>query len=451
MDKMNKVLTGLTLAILSIGITKSVQAEMSYEQILNKYTNENSAGVAVIVKKGDEVLFHDAAGKANIELDVPLTEHHVFRIGSITKQFTAAAILMLHEQGKLSIHDNIHKYVPDFPTDGNEVKLVHLLSHTSGINNYTNNHETFTKRIQESVTTDEMLELFAKEPMLFKTGEQFGYSNTGYVLLGKVIEKVSNQSYGNYIKDNIFNKLDMKNSFHGGRQIVPNRAAGYSKMGAQDINAALIDMSWPHAAGALLSTVEDLAKWNDALSSGKLISKENYKLMTTDFILNDGSASAYGLGLGTSEIGGFKSVGHSGGIPGFSTDSIYVPEKDLFVATFANSDAISPSMILNLMTATALDIEVPAFKEVDYDEHKIDSLLGKYKLDDGSIREFMKVNDKLYTKRDGGQMFEVKAMSNSRFFYPDSLIYFDINKEAGSYKMKFYRNLSSTPAVAQKI
>lgn len=448
---MRNVITGLAMVTLSLAVATGAKADMSYQEILSKYTDENSAGVAVIVKKGDKVLFHEAEGKANIELDVSLDENHIFRIGSITKQFTAAAILMLHEQGKLSIYDNIHKYVPDFPTEGNEVKLVHLLSHTSGINNYTNNRETFTKRIQELVSTDEMLALFAKEPMLFKTGEQYGYSNTGYVLLGKVIEEVSKQSYGNFVKDHIFKKLDMKNSHYGGRQIIPNRASGYSKMGQIDINAALIDMSWPHAAGALLSTVEDLAKWNEALSSGKVISKENYELMTTGFTLNDGSQASYGFGLGTGKVGAYKSVGHGGGIPGFSTDSIYIPEKDVFVAAFANSDSISPSMILNLMAAKALDIEVPAFKEVTIDDKKVGPLLGKYELEGGGVRAFTLKNGKLFTQRDNGRLFEVKAMSENSFYYPDSLVYFDIEKEAGSYVMKFYRNLDNTPAIAKKI
>ena len=178
--------------------------DTSFQEIVNKYISKDGPGVSVIMSKNGKVVFKGAQGMANIEHQVPLTTDSVFRLGSITKQFTTAAIMMLQEQGKLSINDDIKKYVPDFPTEGNMITIENLMTHTSGIANYTNDRELFTKEIQVPITLDDMLKRFEAHPMTFKTGDEMRYSNTGYVLLGKIIEVASGQSYAEFIEQNIF-------------------------------------------------------------------------------------------------------------------------------------------------------------------------------------------------------------------------------------------------------
>ena len=445
---MTKRITYLLL-LLCLQLTAPAFAKANpYEAILKKQVNADGPGIAVLVKQGDKVIYQGASGLANIELGVPLQPDSVFRLGSITKQFTGAAIMKLHEQGKLSLDDNIHKYVADFPTGDNQVTLAHLLTHTSGINNYTNNENTMQKLIQAPASIDEMLTKFAKEPMLFKTGEQMAYSNTGYVLLGKVIEVVSGKSYGQFIEEEFFKKLAMKNSQYGGRQLVPNRASGYT-MHEHDIeNAGLIDMSWPHAAGSLISTVGDLAIWNEALISGKVISKESYQKMITPFKLTNGSESPYGYGLSMYRVNKYAAIGHGGGIPGFSTNSVYFPEKDLFIAIFSNNDTQNLNYPTLLMAAEALEIQLPKFVPAKISAQKIKALMGTYKVNEQSARVLSFEDGKVFSQRDGGQKWQVIPMTDNSFFFEGSLTYFVIEEEGGKKVMNFYANLSEEPSKA---
>jgi len=431
-----------------LGLQGVASANSGYEAILKQQVNSEGPGLAVIVQQGGKTIYSGAHGMANMELGVALTDKSIFRLGSITKQFTAAAIMMLQEQGKLSIDDNIHKYVPDFPTDGHTVTLAHLMSHTSGINNYTNNEHTMEQLIQAPIAIDEMLKKFAEEPMVFKTGESMQYSNTGYVLLGKVIEVVSGQSYAQFIEEKIFKKLGMKNSQYGGRQIIANRAAGYTPTEKGFQNASLIDMSWPHAAGSLLSTVGDLAIWNQALVTGKVVSTESYQKMITPFKLNDGSESPYGFGLSTYRINKYDAIGHAGGIPGFSTNAVYLPEKDLYIAVLSNNDSQNPAVPTLLMAAEYLDVELPQFSPIKVSEEKLKKMMGTYKVDDNSARVLSMEDGKVFTQRDGGHKWEVIPMSDNSFYYDGSLTYFVIEEESGNLVMNFYSNLSDKPVKA---
>lgn len=448
---MKRILIKSVFALLIFSVNQQhAVSKTSYEKILEKQVATDGPGLAVIVQQGEKTVFKGARGMANIELGVPLSSNSVFRLGSITKQFTAAAIMMLQEQGKLSINDDIKMYVPDFPTGDNKVTLAHLLAHTSGINNYTNNQETMEKLVQAPVSLDEMLVKFAKEPLLFAAGEKMQYSNTGYVLLGKVIEVVSGQSYASFVEENIFKKLGMKDSRYGGRQLIPNRAAGYTSTGQEIHNASLIDMSWPHAAGSLLSTVNDLAIWNRALVEGKVVSNESYQLMTTPFKFNNGTESDYGFGLRVFNLNKYKAIGHAGGIPGFSTNAFYIPEKDLYVAVLANSDRQNPHVPSLLLAAEALGIDLPKFKTVAVPEKKLKKLMGTYQISEESQRVLSLDNGKVFTQRDGGHKWEVLPMSENSFYYEGSLTYFVIENENGSKVMNFYSNLSDKPEKAIK-
>ncbi|MDQ7049599.1 MAG: serine hydrolase domain-containing protein [Enterobacterales bacterium] len=451
---MKRILLGLVLFNLSLNTLFAAdisENQNEYQAILAKYIPADGPGAAVIVSQNGQVLFEGAAGLANIELNIDLTTESVFRLGSITKQFTAAAIIMLQEQKKLSIKDDIHKYVPNFPTEGNHVTIEHLLTHTSGIANYTEDQGLFRKETQVPTNLDQMLVRFAEHPMSLKTGEAMRYSNTGYVLLGKIIEVASGQSYLDFIEQNIFKKLDMKSSRYGGLQIIPNRASGYNMSPQGVVNTSHIDMTWPHAAGALLSTVGDLDIWFKALRSGKLISKASYQQMVTPFKLNDGSLSNYGFGLGIGKLNKYDSISHNGGIPGFATNAVYLPEEDLYVAVLTNLSSGNPNLISNLLVATVLDIQLPNFKAVKLNKVKAKSLMGSYKINNDSEHRFFMEDGKAYTQRDKGDKYEVFPMSDDSFYYENSLSYFVIkNNDKGQQIMNFYFNLSIDPQRAVK-
>jgi len=338
---MKKFTLGILLLVSQLTFANT-PAKKDYDDVLERYIDTAGPGVAVIVTQKGKTLYKNARGMANIELQVPLKTDSVFRLGSITKQFTGAAIMILLEQGKLSLSDDLHKYIPDFPTEGNKVTIKHLLSHTSGIANYTEDENIWNKELKTPSTIDEMIVRFAEHPMALKTGEANRCSNTAYVLLGKIIEVASGKSYPEFIEQDIFAKLGMKNSRYGGLQIIPNRASGYSETPEGYVNSGYIDMIWPHAAGSLLSTVDDLNIWFSALRNGKLITKESYQLMTSPVKLNDGTMSQYGfgfgLGLGLYTINKYKAIGHGGGIHGFVTNAFYLPEEDLYVAVLNNID-----------------------------------------------------------------------------------------------------------------
>ncbi|WP_445359749.1 serine hydrolase domain-containing protein [Microbulbifer sp. EKSA005] len=452
---MKKLIFGVVLSAFSLNVSFADMLEVeqkNYETILAENIDIDEPGVAVIVSKDGRVVFKGARGLANLEHNIPLTTDSIFRLGSLTKQFTAAAIMILQEQNKLSLKDNIHKYVPDFPTEGNDVTIEHLLTHTSGIANYTEDEEIFAKEIQVPTTIDDMLIRFSKHPMKFKPGEQMRYSNTGYVLLGKIIEVASGQSYADFINENIFKKIGMKSSHYGGSKIIHNRANGYDMSPSGVVNAMYIDMMWPHAAGALLSTVEDLNVWFTALRNGALVSNASYQKMIEPFKLSDGSVSNYGYGLGIGKINQHVIIAHSGGIPGFATDAFYIPSEDLYIAVLSNFSGTNPNLISKLLAAEVLDIHVPKFEPFKLNERKVKSFLGDYKVDESTVRTLSMENEKVYYHRNDGPKFEIIPMSENSFYFENTLTYIVIDEdEEGKQLMKFYSDLAVSPQHATKL
>ncbi|MFT5676567.1 MAG: CubicO group peptidase (beta-lactamase class C family) [Paraglaciecola sp.] len=447
---MKKFTLGILLLVSQLTFANTA-AKKDYDDVLERYIDTAGPGVAVIVTQKGKTLYKNARGMANIELQVPLKSDSVFRLGSITKQFTGAAIMILLEQGKLSLSDDLHKYIPDFPTEGNKVTIKHLLSHTSGIANYTEDENIWNKELKTPSTIDEMIVRFAEHPMALKTGEANRYSNTAYVLLGKIIEVASGKSYPEFIEQDIFAKLGMKNSRYGGLQIIPNRASGYSESPEGYVNSGYIDMIWPHAAGSLLSTVDDLNIWFSALRNGKLITKESYQLMTSPVKLNDGTMSQYGFGLGLYTINKYKAIGHGGGIHGFVTNAFYLPEEDLYVAVLNNYDSGNPGDIARLLAATALDISWPEFAAITLSDEKITLMMGDYYISADEKRTLSFEDNVVYAQRGDGRKWVIKAMSDNSFYYDGSLSYFTIEKNAdGKQVMNFYSALATEPTMATK-
>jgi CubicO group peptidase (beta-lactamase class C family) len=283
----------------------------------------------VLVARGGAVVLKKAYGQANYELGVANTVKTKFRLGSVTKQFTSMAILQLEESGKLKVTDTIKTFFPDYPA-GDTITIHHLLTHTSGIPNLTE-FPDYLKTMALPSPVLETVARFKNKPLDFRPGEKFSYSNSGYILLGAIIEKVTGAPYEAYVREHIFKPLGMEDSgYDHAAPILKDRAAGYEFDADVMVNASSIDMSVPHAAGALYSTVDDLYKWDRALYTDRLITKADMARMFTPF------KGGYAYGWMTGTLDGHKNIRHSGGINGFTCDVSRFPDDDAVVIVLNN-------------------------------------------------------------------------------------------------------------------
>ena len=307
-----------------------------------------SASFAVI--RGNDTLAYGAHGLANVDAWRAPIATTIYEIGSITKQFTSAAIMKLVEQGRVKLDDDLSKYVPQFPLQGKKVSIRQLLNHTSGIHSYTSS-PAWQKTWSEALSPDAIVKFVAADTFDFAPGTAYRYNNTGYVLLGMVIEKASGQKYANYLDAQFFKPLGLRQtSYCPSKTSDPAFALGYSKGPTHTVRAQFLDLSHPFSAGALCSTVGDLVKWQRALDGGKVVSPASYALMSTADSLNSGRKINYGFGLVPGVFNGHKTVSHTGGIPGFATAATYVPDDSLSIVVFTNFDGESPQrLVQNLL------------------------------------------------------------------------------------------------------
>jgi CubicO group peptidase (beta-lactamase class C family) len=327
--------TFFPIATTAQGINKQID-----DLILAELKDKNGPGGAFMVAKNGKPIYQKAFGKANIELDVDLGTDFVFQLGSMTKQFTAIAILILEEQGKISTTDALSKYVPDYP-NGQNISLHHLLTHTSGI---------------KEMTPKLMVDFFKDEPVDFAPGEKFEYNNSGYVLLGYIIELASGASYQDFIEQQIFKKLSMDHSRYAtDRQIVAKRAYGYQKKESGYVNKTAINFSVPYASGALMATLDDLLKWQNGLNHNLLLKSENAKKAFTKYQLNNGESFSYGYGWHLRNIKGTDTREHGGSIFGFKTMAVYIPSADIYVVGLTNCDCNSPTKLVQDIAALVLE------------------------------------------------------------------------------------------------
>jgi len=326
-------------------------------------------GLSIGVKRGDDLLLAKGYGLADMENAVPATAETVYNIASVTKQFTAAAIMQLVERGKVGLDDPVTKYLPNFPNQGYEVTIRHLLTNTSGISHpylggsTLSEEEQFVRnvtRVARIVRRDERwMAEFQDTPSHFPPGEQYSYSNDGFNVLGMVVEEVSGVSYPEYIRAHIFGPLGLTGSpVCDERSIIPGRAQSYRLRGGVLMN----DLPIPRSAigsGGLCLTVLDLLSWNSALSEGRVVSPDAYKQMTTPAMLNDGSTAGYGFGLSLGSPGGHPVASHGGGLLGFRTSLAHFTDLDIDIVVFSNTDAVSAEDIGEIIGRWVLGLPLP--------------------------------------------------------------------------------------------
>jgi D-alanyl-D-alanine carboxypeptidase len=294
-------------------------------------------GVSIAIVQDGKVVRAKGYGMANVELSVPATEKTVYQLASVTKTFTAATIMMLVEEGKLGLDDKISKHLSDLPAAWDNVTVRQLLNHTSGIKSYTSVRDFF-KTARVDYKHRQILDLVAKEPMDFAPGEKWQYNNTGYFLLGMLIEKVTGKTYGDFLDERIFKPLGMSqtrtNDLHA---IIPNRAQGYEWNGGVLRNGEYVSPTQPFSAGMLVSSVSDLVKWDAALATEKLLKKSTLEQMWTPTKTSKGGVADYGFGWQVDKVNGHRLIAHGGGIPGFSTQISRFPDDKLTVIVLTNS------------------------------------------------------------------------------------------------------------------
>ncbi|AXT55430.1 serine hydrolase [Aquimarina sp. MMG015] len=431
--KLSQTIKTLLLVFFCTGMFFSTQAqnlEKEIDAIVSSMYSVDEPGISILVAKNGKPIYRKAFGKANLELEVPLKPENVFEIGSITKQFTAVAILMLEEQGKLKIDDEITKYIPDYPTNGKKITVHHLLNHTSGIKSYTG-MPSFMKSARTDMTPTELIDVFKNEPMDFDPGEEFRYNNSGYILLGYIIEVVTKDTYENFIEKNIFQKIGMNSSYYGSTsELIKNRAYGYKQNEDAFLNADYLSLTLPYAAGSLMSTVDDLLKWQNAISANTFIKRSSLEKAINGSKLNSGEEIDYGYGWSKTIIQESKGYAHSGGIFGYTTNGIFLENENVYVIGLTNCNCKNVREITMKVAATVIGKPIPDKKDaVALSIKEAKKWVGAYEFEDNVIRHIMLKDGKLFSLREGenSREFEIYQMKDGSFIFDDGTISYNFS------------------------
>jgi len=399
------------------------------DSMFNSVIKDYSSGAAVLVAQDGEILYQKGFGYANLEHKVPVIPETKFRIGSITKQFTASAILKLQEEGKLNVDDKLSKFIPDYPR-GDEVTIHHLLTHTSGIHSYTGKTD-FMETVTVEVKPEKLIDSFKNDDFDFDPGEKWLYNNSGYFLLGYIVKKVSGESFDDYLKHNFFERFDMNNTgIHHWKLVLENEATGYSYENGKFYKALNWDMSRAGGAGALYSTVGDLYRWNEAVFNGKVLSESSLKAAFTPVTLNDGTkanamGSRYGYGWMISEIRGLKEFSHGGGLNGWSAYLARFPEQNFSVVVLSNALPLPPGFSPQEFSRNIAEVYLwqemadsgSVAVDKDIDTSIYDGYVGRYDYGSGAVLVLTREGDRLFAQLTGQPKFEIFPKSETEFFW----------------------------------
>lgn len=398
--------------------------------LFKEIIEDDSAGAAVLVAQDGKALFKKGYGSASLEPRVPISPETKFRIGSITKQITAAAILKLQEGGLLKVTDKLSTFIPDYPR-GDEVTLHHLLTHTSGIHNCTEKPE-MSDTTSVYIEPADQIKSFKNDSYGFSPGDRWHYSNSGYFLLGYIIEKISGESYADYLKHHIFAPLGMQNTgVHQRGLSLEHEAIGYRYKRGAFREAKNLDLSQVGGAGALYSTVEDLFRWNEAIFNGKLLNDDSLKLGFTPVTLNNGEPpgdnlmlgllrGGYGYGWVISEERGLPVIKHGGGLTGFVSHLARYRDQQFTVTVLVNANPEPPR--LNPETLAREIAQIYLWDKMEQresfavdqtvDANVYDAYVGRYDF----LSRFMTISkegNRLFEQLSGNPMVELYPKSNT--------------------------------------
>ena len=431
------------LLIFSAALASAQDFAAKADAYVQSWVRDGQFRGTVLVAKDGQAVFRKAYGNANDEWDIANTPDTKFRLGSITKQFTAVAILQLSEQGKLKLDDPVKTYYPEAPEAWDKITIHHLLNHTSGIPSYTDQPGFFAKSSRDPKKPGEIVKLTQDMPLQFAPGEKHRYNNTGYILLGAVIEKITGQSYAAYLRKSIFDPLEMNDSgYEVAATPLKKQASGYSPEGK---NAPYLDMTLPYAAGSLYSTIDDLLKWDEALYTEKLLKRSSFAQMTTPGLSN------YGYGLVIKPADNKPAQAHGGGINGFNTFMIRFPEEHVVAIVLANQNGPAPDTIaLNLARLYfGADIKPrPLRVEIKLPVEKLDGYAGQYQIAPAFVMKVWREGSRMLTQATGQGQLEIFASAEDRFFAKvvDAELVFTRDKEGKVTALTLHQGGREMPA-----
>lgn len=422
-----------------------VQSEQSYadkaNNLVDSYVRSDLFSGSILVARGDQLLFRKAFGLADREWDIPNTPQTKFRIGSVTKQFTATAILQLVERGQLKLDDPISKYYTNAPSFWQKVTIQHLLTHTSGIPSYTLLPDFRAKIAKIDRTPKEIIDLTRDQPLEFEPGTAFAYDNTGYILLGYVIEKLSRHSYAQYLQKNIFGPLGMNNTGYDLKTtIIPHRASGYTYYNQRWENASYIAMSLPFAAGGLYSTVDDLLVWEQSLS--KVLSLASLQAMFADY------GNGYGFGRFIRNQFDRRLQTHGGRINGFRANVDLYPDDKLTVIVLSNSDIAPVERIAHELAALQFGIAKTFPNEVLADPALLEGYAGYYRLGPKFVLHVSCDGSRLFVQATKQPKLQVFPENDRVFFYKvaGAKISFEVDQKGSAKGLILHQNGRDLPA-----
>jgi CubicO group peptidase (beta-lactamase class C family) len=353
MQRISLICFCIAVSVATYAQQLSGKDEQFVDSLLNANYKSSKPGAVILIAKNGQPVFRKAYGLANVELNVPNKPEYVFHIGSISKQFTAVCILKLAQDGKLNLQDDIKKYLPNCNTHGKLISIENLLNHTSGIIDFFEKKEYFAQSVLNH-SPEELMNFFINDSLAFEPGTDWGYSNSGYVVAGLIVERVSGMLLNEYLKKNIFDPLGMSRTFAGNDDsLIMNAVNGYQILGTEHFKPAqYYNGSIMYGAGGIVSNVDDLLKWDNALYNEKIVKQEWLKKAWKPFVLPNGQTTSYGFGWSVNNFHGIQLVEHAGGISGFASDGIRIPSQQLYLIILSNN----PFWQVPLLSSIALHL-----------------------------------------------------------------------------------------------
>lgn len=443
---MKAVVSVVFLLLVSITLLHTQELSKSDEAYIDSIMSANykldEPGAAILLAIDGKPVFRKAYGLASVELNVPNKPEYLFSIGSMTKQFTAVCILQLAQDGKLVLKDDIKKYLPEYDTHGKIITLENLLSHTSGITSYTEK-EDFDKKITIDHSKNEIMKYFMEDSLIFDPGTDWSYSNSGYVVLGLIVEKVSGVPLSEYMQKHLFEPAGMTNTVIGSYDhVTPNAVTGYESAGDKRYKvASYLSWTWPYAAGDIVSCVDDMQKWDEALYTDKLLKKEWREKAWKSFVLASGQETNYGFGWGLGKYNGMNVVSHGGAINGFLSDGIRIPSKHLYLVVLSNKAVKSPSEFSNLIALRAAGNPVKEHSAITlssqhlqeyvgaFNVHRVGGRITKNTTKNKMYRYIILKNDTLFTQRTGGSKTPLIPVGTDLFMSKASRMMYKFNRD----------------------
>jgi CubicO group peptidase (beta-lactamase class C family) len=426
------------------------RAIAAIDQLMSSQFKPGEPGANVLVAKGGKIVYHKAFGMANMELNVPSDTGMVYYIASNTKQFTTVAILQLMEKGLILLDDSLGKYVKSAPPVS-QITIRQLLSHTSGLNG---NGYRDSLNIPKGATRQADAERYAARNIAFPAGSKWLYNNANFQTLGYILEKLSGKTYEQYIKENIFIPAGMTSAIvaSSDEPLVKGRPSGYGILRRGIVNYPLHDIQDFYASGGILASAMDMYRWNQALKSGVLVGKKTLELAFTPAILNSGQSAPYGFGWYIDNLHGSAVYRHGGAVPGFISETFYLPAEDVYVVILINSESAVIPQVLARIVAAELTDKPYKFEQSPIAQQNIGKYAGVYESDKAEKVNITEADGKVYWQRVGGKKYEVMQSLTDEFYFEKDFLWLEFQRDQKKKVNKLIFSRSGyTPSTWKKL